>query len=46
MNFLNTKIELFTKKIQFTKKKVPYPTQKKLEEKIKKTCKKTQIFKI
>ena len=46
MNFLNTKIELFTKKIQFTKKKFPYPTLKKLEEKIKKTCKNTQIFKI
>ena len=36
MNFLNTKIELFTKKIQFTKKKFPYPPLKKVEEKIEK----------
>ena len=35
MNFLNIKIELFTKKIQLPKK-IPYPTLKKLEEKIEK----------
>lgn len=35
MNFLNIKIELFTKKIQLTKKKSP-PPLKKLEEKIEK----------
>ena len=44
MNFLNTKIELFTKKIQFTKKKFPYPTLKKTEEKIKKNMQKYSNF--
>ena len=46
MNFLNIKIELFTKKIQLPKKN-PLPYPKKIRRKNrKKTCKNTQIFKI
>lgn len=33
MNFLNIKIELFTKKNSVYEKKFPFPTLKKLEEK-------------
>ena len=36
MNFLNIKIEIFTKKIQLPKKRNPLPYSKKLEEKIEK----------
>ena len=36
MNFLNIKIELFTKKNSVAEKKIPSPPLKKLEEKIEK----------
>jgi hypothetical protein len=42
MNFLNIKIELFTKKIQLSKKKSP--PLKKLEEKIEKNMQKYSNF--
>ena len=44
MNFLNIKIEIFTKKIQLQKKEIPSPTLKNQKKKSKKNMQKYSNF--